>query len=97
MKRKQLESDYYRSYQGFLSTAFSQPNKFFIALQALVLHMPPWLLYLTDRLPLKRIQTLRAAQATSLAFARTLIREKRRQEEFTKEDKDILSILSVLI
>ena len=46
---------------------------------------------------MKRIQTLRAAQASSLAFARTLIREKRREEEFTKEDKDILSILSVLI
>ena len=95
-KSKLIEEEY-RAYQGFISTAFSRPSKFFIALQALAPHIPPLFLYWADRLPLKRIQALRAARMSSLQFARKLIRDKRGQEPRTTEDRDILSILSMSI
>lgn len=77
--------------------AFSQPTRLFIFLQGLALQLPPWLLVITDYLPLQRLRSLRNAKASSLAFARNLIREKRAEKELLKEDRHILSILSMYL
>ncbi|KAF8523828.1 cytochrome P450 [Gautieria morchelliformis] len=82
-----------QSYMGFLSAAYSQPSKLSIALQALALHIPPWIIALARHAPLKRLRVLNTAKATSLAFARKLIQETRAQPEGLV-DRHILSILA---
>jgi hypothetical protein len=85
-----------RSYMGFLSTAYSQPSKLSIALQALALHIPPWIIAFAEHAPLKRLRVLNTAKATSLAFARKLIQETRSQPEGLV-DRHILSILGAQV
>lgn len=68
-----------------------------IAMQALALHLPPFLLAQADKLPLKRTTVLRHAKQNGLRFSKKLIADRKRQnlaDPDSKEDsRDMLSVL----
>jgi hypothetical protein len=83
-----------RAYAGMIGRVFAPPPDIAILAQAIALKLPPWLLALTEYLPLEAMKTLRRAKESGLKFAKELIGEKRKDVEGLRgEDKDILTIL----
>ncbi|EIN05687.1 cytochrome P450 [Punctularia strigosozonata HHB-11173 SS5] len=68
-----------QAYRGIISRGYSRPTKIEIALQALALRLPPWILSRLDCIPTKRMRQLRAAKSIA--------------EDDKTEDRDLLSVL----
>jgi len=89
--------DLQEAYAGLVSKSFSHVTRFSIVLGAIMMYLPTWLIFVTDKLPLPATRRLRLAKQVIHRYTMRLIEDKRQQlarDKRVDRDSDVLTALT---